>query len=180
MRRLVKWLCALLIVVGVGVGVLAGLTEWESAELEPLPLDAEVDRIVVHKARHELVLLSKGQPVRTYRVALGGGGPGPKVQEGDGKTPEGQYRISGRNPNSAFHLSLRISYPEPNEVAAAKSRGVSPGGDIMIHGLPNGTGWLGERHLLSDWTAGCIAVTNAEIEELWRVVKDDTPIEILP
>lgn len=180
MRRLIKWLGAVVLVVGVGIGVLAGLTEWDTLRDEPLPVEATVDRIVVHKSRHELVLLSNERPIRTYKVALGSGGLGPKMQEGDGKTPEGRYRISGRNANSAFQLSLRISYPEPHEVEAARARGVSPGGDIMIHGLPNGSGWLGERHLLADWTAGCIAVTNAEIEELWRVVRDDTPIEILP
>ena len=180
MRRWFKFLAAGAIILGLCFGTLTTLTELEEAALEPLPPRTKVDRIEVHKTRHELVLIADERPIRTYRVALGGGGPGPKLQEGDRKTPEGRYRINGRNPNSAFHLSLRISYPEPHEVKAARARGVSPGGDIMIHGLPNGSGWIGERHLLADWTAGCIAVTNAEIEEIWRVVKNDTPIEIFP
>jgi len=171
MRRWLNWLAAGGIVLGLGFSTLSTLTELEEAALEPLPPDTRIDRIEVHKSRHELVLIADERPNRTYKVALGSGGIGPKLQEGDRKTPEGRYRINGRNPNSAFHLSLRISYPEPHEVKAARERGVSPGGDIMIHGLPNGSGWIGERHLLADWTAGCIAVTDAEIEEIWRVVK---------
>ena len=114
----------------------------------------------------------------TFSVALGAGGLGPKVQQGDERVPEGRYLIAGRNPKSAFHLSLRIGYPTPAQVEAARARGIDPGGDIMIHGLPNGQGWLGSQHLRSDWTAGCIAVTNEEIEWLWRAVPDGTPIEI--
>lgn len=103
-----------------------------------------------------------------------------KLREGDGKTPEGIYRISGRNPNSRFYLSLRVSYPSAEDRREAAEKGFSPGGDIMIHGLPNKAPFLGSAHLLRDWTAGCIAVTNEEIEEIWSMVADGTTIEILP
>nr|WP_281389403.1 L,D-transpeptidase family protein [Sphingomonas sediminicola] len=104
--------------------------------------------------------------------------PWPKQQQGDGRVPEGSYRIVGHNPNSAFHLSLRIGYPTPEQVSAAAKRGVNPGGDIMIHGLPNDRGWIGSRHTEFDWTDGCVAVTNREIEWLYKAVRDGTPVEI--
>ena len=94
--------------------------------------------------------------------------------------PEGHYRITGRNPASGYHLSLRVSYPTPGQRAAAHARGVDPGGDVMIHGLPNDRAGWGRAHRLVDWTAGCIAVTNDEIEELWNHVADGTQIEIRP
>ncbi len=146
----------------------------------PLAADATADRVVVRKADRGLTLFRSGQPLKTYAIALGFGEPGPKSREGDGRTPEGLYHISGRNPKSAFHLSLRISYPDEEDIAAARAQGVSPGGDIMIHGMRNGFGWLGSLARAGDWTAGCIAVTNEEIEEIWRAVPDGTPIEILP
>ncbi len=150
------------------------------AELPPLPFDAKADHVIVQKSERTMTLLRDGQPLKTYAVALGRGGLAPKQREGDNRTPEGSYRISGRNPNSAYHLSLRISYPGPQDVQRAAARGQSPGGDIMIHGIRNGLGWLGSLHRHVDWTAGCIAVTNAEIEEIWQAVPDNTPIEILP
>lgn len=136
--------------------------------------------IVVNKEKRELLLLRAGKVVRSYRVALGRNPVGPKEHEGDGKTPEGAYVISGRNPRSSFHLSLRISYPSPADRARAKRLGVAPGGDIMIHGLPNGHGGAGSRHTASDWTEGCIAVTDEEIEELWRLVPVGTRVQINP
>ena len=145
----------------------------------PLPPDARADRILVAKARHEMVLLRGDAVLRTYTVALARGGLAPKRREGDLLVPEGRYTIAGRNSRSLFHLALRISYPEPRDVAAARARGEPPGGDIMIHGLPNGMGWFGALHRQVDWTAGCIAVTNAEMDEIWRVVPDRTSIEIV-
>lgn len=138
------------------------------------------DRIVVEKAERRMVLSRAGEVIRTYDIALGFGEPGDKAREGDGRTPEGLYAISGRNPRSAYHLSLRIDYPRPDDIAAARARGEDPGGDIMIHGLPNGLGWLGAGHLSRDWTDGCIAVTDVEIREIWSLVPDGTPIEIRP
>lgn len=134
------------------------------------------DRIVVRKARRELLLLRAGEVFRTYRIALGRTPVGPKEREGDGRTPEGDYTISGRNPRSKFHLALRISYPEPRDRERAASLEVPPGGDIMIHGLPNGR----PADHPSDWTEGCIAVTDPEIEEIWRLVPDGTPVVIEP
>lgn len=118
--------------------------------------------------------------IKSYRVALGRNPVGPKRQQGDGKTPEGIYSISGRNAASAFHRALRVSYPNPSDRARAKRAGVTPGGDIMIHGLPNGQGAIGAAHRLTDWTEGCMAVTNAEIEEIWRLVPNGTTVEINP
>ncbi|MCC7233862.1 MAG: L,D-transpeptidase family protein [Bryobacterales bacterium] len=152
------------------------------ALLAPLALrgQTQADAILVRKARRELLLLSGGRVMRTYAIALGRVPSGPKQRQGDGKTPEGGYTISGRNLHSAYHRSLRISYPNESDRARARRAGVSPGGDIMIHGLPNGLGSLGAAHRLNDWTEGCIAVTNVEIEEIWRLAPDGTPIRIEP
>jgi len=137
-----------------------------------------VDRILVEKEAHTLTLFRQGKVLKTYRVALGRGGPGPKLQAGDNRVPEGIYRIAGRNSHSAFHRALRVGYPTPEQIRQAQVRGVDPGGDIMIHGIRNGLGWLGSLQRRVDWTKGCIAVTDDEIEEIWRLVPDGTPIEI--
>jgi murein L,D-transpeptidase YafK len=137
-----------------------------------------VDGIVVDKSERRMDLMSGGAVVRSYEIALGSAPDRDKQQEGDGKTPEGRYVIEGRNPKSAFHLSLKISYPDAADRAAADARGVSPGGDIFIHGAPNW--WLLPGQPPGDWTRGCIAVTKAEIEEIWRLVPDGTPVEIKP
>jgi murein L,D-transpeptidase YafK len=138
-------------------------------------------KIIVFKSERRMELLDvESNVLKTYEVSLGADPEGPKSRQGDSKTPEGVYKISGRNPGSSYHLSLRISYPNTRDIAEAAALGVSPGGDIFIHGLPNGRGFLGSRHLLYDWTDGCIAVTDQEIEEIWTLVPDDTPIEIRP
>jgi murein L,D-transpeptidase YafK len=139
-----------------------------------------VDRVVVLKKEHKLLLLNGDMVIKTYAVALGGGGLSPKQQQGDRRTPEGRYEIDRRNIGSSFHRALHVSYPNESDRARARQRGVSPGGDIMIHGITNGMGWLGSRHRISDWTNGCIAVTDTEIEEIWSLVPDGTPIEIRP
>ena len=138
------------------------------------------DLVVVSKKRREMVLLRGESVLRTYRIALGREPVGPKRQEGDGRTPEGRYVIDRRNAKSKYHLSLHISYPDAADVARAREAGVDPGGDIMIHGLPNGFGWLGSLHRTLDWTDGCIAVTDQEMDEIWQSVDDGTPIEIKP
>jgi len=140
--------------------------------------DGPVELIRVDKSDHLMSVYRNGQLVREFRVALGRGGPLPKVQQGDGRVPEGTYRITAHNPNSAFHLSLRIGYPTAEQVAAAAKRGLNAGGDIMIHGLPNQKGWIGAKHTTVDWTDGCVAVTNREIEWLYKAVADGTPVEI--
>ena len=138
------------------------------------------DRIVVEKSARKLSVYRNGKVCKVYRIALGRAPIGAKQQEGDIKTPEGHYTIDYRNPNSDFHLALHISYPSPDDQARAAARGLSAGGDVMIHGVPNGSDWIGSLHRQKDWTAGCIALTDQEIEELWQVVPDGTPIEIAP
>ncbi|MEI2645148.1 MAG: L,D-transpeptidase family protein [Candidatus Competibacter sp.] len=145
-----------------------------------LPPKGMADWILVEKKARRLTLLRNGKPLKSYEIALGREPEGPKRFQGDNKTPEGVYQINFRNKNSEFHRALRISYPSPQDSAFAAKQKRSPGGDIMIHGLPNGMGWLEAGHRLRDWTAGCIAVTNTEIEEIWRTVPDGTPIEIRP
>lgn len=153
-----------------GTAVAAG----RSGQADP----AVADLLVVDKSLHRLSLFEHGRLLRVYQVALGGGGLGPKIRAGDRRTPEGRYVIDGRNPHSTYHLSLHISYPDAQDIAAAAARGVAPGGDIMIHGLRNGLGWIGGAHRRYDWTAGCIGVTDAEIEEIWRLVPNGTPVVI--
>lgn len=143
-------------------------------------LDMErVERVLVEKGTRRLVLLAGGKAIRAYSVALGRNPSGHKVKQGDGRTPEGTYVIDLRKPDSRFHRALRISYPSPADRARARALGVSPGGDIMIHGLPSGYGDVGSFHRLTNWTKGCIAV-NEEIEEIWSLVPDGTPVEIRP
>jgi len=139
----------------------------------------KVDKIVVLKSARRMNLLYRGHVVRTYNIALGFAPKGHKTTEGDGRTPEGRYRIDARNPTSSFTLSLRISYPNAADRAQARRRGVSPGGQIFIHGQPNRLGAAARVvSLPGDWTLGCIAVSNRAIRELWRVVKIGTPIEL--
>lgn len=138
------------------------------------------DSVVVEKAARRLTLFYHGAAVRSYRIALGGNPEGTKVRLGDRRTPEGLYRIDWRNPNSRFHLSLHISYPGPGDLARADSAGVPPGGAIMIHGLPRGYEDVGAAHAEVDWTDGCVAVTNEEVEEIWRAVPLGAPIQIKP
>ena len=138
------------------------------------------DRVLVEKAHHRLSLLRQGQVLRVYRVALGSGGLAPKRRQGDNRVPEGTYALDSRNAGSAYHRALHVSYPSAADRARAKAQGVDPGGDIMIHGLPNGYGWIGAGHRLHDWTRGCIAVTDTEIEEIWRLVPNGVTIEIRP
>ena len=148
------------------------------AQTAAKPLHA--DRVVVLKKARTLQLLSEGKVVKLYKVALGGDPVGPKTRQGDHKTPEGVYVLDSRNAHSQFHKSIHISYPNVRDRAAARANGVSPGGDVFVHGLPNGYGWVGVSHRVKDWTDGCIAVTDEEIEEIWKAVADGTLIEIRP
>lgn len=142
--------------------------------------DRRADFVEVDKSDRELRLLRGGEVLKTYRVSLGFAPEGDKRQEGDGKTPEGRYVIDYRNPQSRFHLSLHISYPDAEDRAEAKARGVSPGGEIFIHGGPGIKGQFASLWRGKDWTLGCIAVTDEEIEEIWALVPNGTPIEIRP
>jgi murein L,D-transpeptidase YafK len=140
----------------------------------------KADSILILKKDHLLELLANGKVIRTYHVALGQGGLAPKRKEGDALTPEGRYVIDSRNAESHYHKALHVSYPNAQDKKRAVQTGVAPGGAIMIHGLPNGKGYIGAAHRLYDWTLGCIAVTDAEIDEIWALVPTGTPVEIRP
>ena len=140
----------------------------------------KADLVRVDKSDRRLELLRKGTVLRSYSVALGNAPEGHKREEGDERTPEGRYVLDWRNPGSSFHKSIHISYPNAADRAAAKAAGRDPGGLIMIHGQPNGFGWWSWLLQLVDWTDGCIAVTDAEMDEIWTMVDNGTPIEITP
>jgi murein L,D-transpeptidase YafK len=127
-----------------------------------------------------MVLYQGHKVLKTYRVALGGNPVGPKTRQGDHRTPEGTYRIDSKNSKSQFHLSLHVSYPSEQDRSDAKKLGAAPGGDIMIHGLADRFAYLGFAQSRYDWTDGCIAVSNAEIEEIWKLVSVGTAVEIKP
>ena len=146
----------------------------------PLPPGARATKVLVLKQRRALFLLDGTDTLKQYRVALGLNPVGAKQRQGDYRTPEGRYTIDYRNARSAYYRSLHISYPNAADRARAKAQGVDPGGDIMIHGLPNGQAAVGAAHTRRDWTWGCIAVTNEELDELWRAVPLGTPIELKP
>lgn len=154
------------------------MTPLESAMSKPKMYSA--DSIVLDKSARKLSMYDHGRLVKSYVVALGRNPVGDKVRRGDGRTPEGLYRINGRNPGSKYHLSLRVSYPSADDRALAARRGVSPGGDIMLHGLPKEFATVGALHREQDWTEGCVALTNEEIEEIWRAVPDGAWIHIKP
>ena len=140
----------------------------------------KVDEIEVFKSKRKLILYFNGSKVKQYSISLGKNPIGAKQIEGDRKTPEGTYFINGKNPNSKYYKNLGISYPNAKDKIQAKALGKSAGGDIKIHGLPNDKPWLGKLHLLKDWTYGCIAVTNKQMEELYRVSAVGTKIVIYP
>ena len=162
------------------MGVAAANPVHGNAASQELP---RIDKVVVYKGERRLELWHKAERVKSYRISLGQNPIGHKQREGDSRTPEGDYTIDWRNPKSRFHKSLHISYPNAEDKARARAKGVSPGGDIMIHGLPNS---MDDNHpdaeLMSqhDWTDGCIAVKNRDIEEIWKAVPDGTPITLYP
>jgi len=145
---------------------------------DPNGSPVRADRVLVLKSLRTMQLLKDGEVLREYKISLGANPKGPKTRRGDNKTPEGEYIIEGRIANSAFHRALRISYPNIWDLFRAYERGVKPGGNITIHGLPNGV--TNKYRMKPDWTKGCIAVSNEEIEEIWELVPDGTPIEIRP
>jgi murein L,D-transpeptidase YafK len=181
MGRRAIWLVAITLVAAATLSVAA----WDALKLSRKPPQAaqsgeRATAIVVDKAARRLTLRRDDRVLRSYDMSLGGDPIGHKQREGDGRTPEGNYVIDFKNPRSRFHLALRISYPDAADRNSARRRGVPAGGDIMIHGLPNGLGWLGRFHLWRDWTDECIAVTNPQIEEIWALVDIGTPVEIKP
>jgi murein L,D-transpeptidase YafK len=146
----------------------------------PVPAEAQADLVEVFKGERRMELKREGKTIRCYRVALGFAPERHKEREGDGRTPEGSYTVDARNPRSAFHLSLRVSYPDEGDKAHAASLGVSPGGDIYIHGQPNGWRKFVVGHPAKDWTTGCVAVTDVEIREVWSLVPTGARVVIHP
>jgi len=172
-RRILFLFAAIVVLIG-------GVYAYAHHVWNPLPAETTIDRIVVEKSARRLSIFTDGKKLKTYRIALGRNPIGAKQEEGDMKTPEGIYKIDSRNPQSAYHLALHISYPSDEDTARAAERGVNAGFDIMIHGIQNGAGWIGAFHRWHDWTAGCVALTDEEIEELWRVTPDGTTVELRP
>ena len=167
---------AIFLLAAAGIAVVA-LRRGE-VSISPAAAEQLADSIFVDKSERRLELRRYCIVIRAYEIALGGNPIGPKRREGDMRTPEGDYVIDRRNPQSAYHLSLHIDYPRPADRAASAALGAAPGGEIFIHGLPNY--WPASTAPKVDWTAGCIALDNAEIEEMWRLVPDGTPISIVP
>jgi murein L,D-transpeptidase YafK len=140
----------------------------------------DIDYVLVNKSEMKMYLLAKGETVKDYSIALGANPKGHKQQEGDERTPEGKYFLDYKKSDSSFYKAIHVSYPNKEDQAKAKERGVNPGGLIMIHGQKNGLGWLSWVSQNFNWTNGCIAVTNTEMEEIWSLIKVGTPIEIQP
>ncbi|MGV6826436.1 MAG: L,D-transpeptidase family protein [bacterium] len=149
---------------------------WGSAYAETI----KADRVMVSKGEKRLYLLKGEETIASFPVVFGGDPEGHKVQEGDQKTPEGSYLLDYKNPNSAYYKSIHVSYPNKQDRAVARELGVSPGGDIMIHGQPNGWGWASPVLQLTSWTDGCIALSNGDMDEVWAAVEPGTPIFISP
>lgn len=138
------------------------------------------DKIVVEKGSRKLHLIKNGELFRTFDIALGLDPEGDKEEEGDQKTPVGYYMLDGRNPDSDYFLSIHISYPNSSDRVAARKKGLSPGGQIMIHGQPNEPTYSAAYYAREDWTNGCIAVSNSDMIDIWLMTPDSVPIEILP
>lgn len=177
MTRLLRLFLYLCLLIGFGF-IAASLYSPTRPVPPPPPLTGQIDHIVVEKAARRMQLFQDGKAVRSYRIALGFTPEGDKLRQGDGKTPEGEFSIDRRNSESAFHLSIGLDYPRPEDVARAAAGGYSPGGDIFIHGQPNAL--PDGLKIKGDWTAGCIALTNAEMREVWAVTPVGTTVEIWP
>ncbi len=160
--------------------VFLGLAVYYFYPEDKLSADIQIDNLVVYKSKRQLLAYSSGQLIKTYKISLGRHPIGDKEFEGDKKTPEGLYFINNKNPNSGYHKNLGISYPDKADIEHAKRLGKPTGGDVKIHGLRNKTGFIGKFHRWYDWTIGCIALTDEEIDELYNAVKIGTRIEIKP
>lgn len=157
--------------------MLAGLLAAGSLPASPIEI---ADQVVVHKSERKLILMRGDRVLRSFDVALGLSPKGPKRREGDFRTPEGDYVLAGRNPNSDYFLAIGVSYPGPDDVRRAAREGVAPGGKIMIHGQPNNPSRPADYYRTRDWTNGCIAVSNSDMVDIWLMTADNTPIRILP
>jgi murein L,D-transpeptidase YafK len=177
MKALARIFSALVLLMALGLAALWIIPQL-STPAPVRPLVGAIDRIVIEKAARRMVVYRGDEALKTYRIALGSEPLGAKQRQGDGRTPEGSYTIDRKNVGSAFHLSLGISYPTPADRARAKAGGYSAGGDIMIHGQPNA---LPQDVVVPyDWTAGCIALSNPEIEEIFAAAEIGTTVEITP
>ena len=163
-----KLLCCALVVAG------------PSPSLAQALLGVQADRIIVRKAERTLTLYWHDAKLKSYRIALGGQPIGAKVSLGDQRTPEGLYTVKRHTKQTDFHAAFDVSYPNADDLSRAKAAGTQPGGGIEIHGLRDEFAWLGTAHQFFDWTDGCIALTNSEMDELVRALPDGTPLEILP
>jgi murein L,D-transpeptidase YafK len=170
-RRKILCFAGILLVTWMSIGVASQLAAQATAR---------VDRIVIEKKKRTLTLMDGARILKTYKVALGGQPVGAKDRLGDHKTPEGIYSVDAKNPNSQFYKALHISYPNQADRVNARKLGVNPGGDVEIHGLGAKWGWIGAKHRLTDWTDGCIALTNEEIDEIYPLIKVGAPVEIRP
>jgi murein L,D-transpeptidase YafK len=173
MRRFLVFI--LIFLLAVGLGFLA----FPQSNIK-LDKSVKIDSIVIEKSNRKMDVYSKGELLKTYKISLGRNPSGDKQFEGDKKTPEGEYFICDKNPKSAFHKNIGISYPNQQDIEEAKKIGKNPGGQIKIHGAKNGLSWIGRFHRTIDWTAGCIAVTDKEIDELYNAVQIGSPILIKP
>jgi murein L,D-transpeptidase YafK len=169
--------CALAVVIGILIGSFCVVL---TPSQEASAMLGKADKVLVIKSKRLLMLMKDGEILKAYKCALGRSPQGRKIKAGDKRTPEGTYILDSRNPDSKFHLAIHISYPSDTDIQTAQKMGVSPGGDIMIHGLADNFKKMGKLHRSADWTDGCIAVTNQEIEEIWQLVPDGIPIEIKP
>ncbi len=158
----------------------ASLASLKPKSNKKLPANAKVDRVLVEKSARTMSVYQQGVLLKQYTVSLGFTPKGHKQVEGDGKTPEGIYQLDWRNPNSIAYLSFHINYPNAKDRAHAAALGVSPGGEIMVHGLYNAWKDMNPARIKADWTNGCVAVSNADMDELWRAVPDGPTIEIRP
>jgi murein L,D-transpeptidase YafK len=172
-KSLIPMLLALALAAGAQADSLAGIAG-PAGMLQP------VDRVVVHKSGRKMELFREGELVASYRISLGLVPAGHKQREGDFRTPEGRYRLTRRNAQSEFFLAVQVSYPEAVDVALARKNGWEPGGSIMVHGLPNHLKYSRERYLSTDWTDGCIALSNEDMLDFWLLTGQGTPIEIRP
>jgi murein L,D-transpeptidase YafK len=151
-----------------------------ASDSSAIPAQLLADRVIVRKSERQMYLMHGSKVLRTYRVALGLNPVGPKEQEGDSRTPEGHYQLTRRNPHSEYFLSIQVSYPNDKDLQRARRNRLTPGGAIMIHGLPNDLRREPSYYEQRDWTDGCIAVSDSDMLEIWLMTPQDVPIDILP
>ena len=166
--------------VGPGKETARAQADSSASDTSPVAGPVLADRVVVRKSERRLYLMQGSSVLRSYRVALGLNPVGPKEQEGDSRTPEGHYQLTRRNPRSEYFLSIQVSYPNDRDLQRARRNRLTPGGAIMIHGLPNELRREPTYYEKRDWTDGCIAVSDSDMLEIWLMTSPDTPIDILP